>query len=146
MGSAHCFLHRTREERDSKGVKKSKTSGGVFPQNNARTTDTMLTEGSAVKLNDGLTGNVLSCKDVPVAEFENATNGDETTEKVENSLSLSKKRCTLEEEKGQPIELRTPKIPKIRKTVRGWFRGTPFRSPLQGGLKGLGAGGGGTKV
>ena len=30
---------------------------------------------------------------------------------------------------------------------RGWFRGTPFRSPLQGGLKGLGArGGGGTKV
>ena len=22
---------------------------------------------------------------------------------------------------------------------RGWFRGTPFRSPLQGGLKGLGA-------
>ena len=26
---------------------------------------------------------------------------------------------------------------------RGWFRGTPFRSPLQGGLKGLGARGGG---
>ena len=25
----------------------------------------------------------------------------------------------------------------------GWFRGTPFRSPLQGGLKGLGARGGG---
>ena len=25
----------------------------------------------------------------------------------------------------------------------GWFRGTPFRSPLQGGLKGLGAKGGG---
>ena len=24
----------------------------------------------------------------------------------------------------------------------GWFRGTPFRSPLQGGLKGLGARGG----
>ena len=27
--------------------------------------------------------------------------------------------------------------------IRGWFRGTPFRSPLQGGLKGLGARGGG---
>ena len=67
----------------------------------------------------GLTGNVLSYKDVPVAEFENATNGDETKEKVENSLSLSKKRCTLEEEKGQPIEPRTPEIPKIRKTVPG---------------------------
>ena len=26
--------------------------------------------------------------------------------------------------------------------TRGWFRGTPFRSPLQGGLKGLGARGG----
>ena len=26
---------------------------------------------------------------------------------------------------------------------RGWFRGPPFRSPLQGGLKGLGARGGG---
>ena len=26
---------------------------------------------------------------------------------------------------------------------RGWFRGAPFRSPLQGGLKGLGARGGG---
>ena len=25
----------------------------------------------------------------------------------------------------------------------GWFRGTPFRSPLQGSLKGLGARGGG---
>ena len=25
----------------------------------------------------------------------------------------------------------------------GWFRSTPFRSPLQGGLKGLGARGGG---
>ena len=25
----------------------------------------------------------------------------------------------------------------------GWFRGTPFRSPLQGGLKGVGARGGG---
>ena len=27
--------------------------------------------------------------------------------------------------------------------IGGWFRGTPFRSPLQGGLKGLGARGGG---
>ena len=27
----------------------------------------------------------------------------------------------------------------------GWFRGTPFRSPLQGGLKGLGARGGGRR-
>ena len=30
-----------------------------------------------------------------------------------------------------------------RQKKRGWFRGTPFRSPLQGGLKGLGARGGG---
>ena len=28
---------------------------------------------------------------------------------------------------------------QLRKELRGWFRGTPFRSPLQGGLKGLGA-------
>ena len=28
----------------------------------------------------------------------------------------------------------------------GWFRGTPFRSPLQGGLKGLGGGDEGLKV
>ena len=31
----------------------------------------------------------------------------------------------------------------IDRISRGWFRGTPFRSPLQGGLKGLGARGGG---
>ena len=67
----------------------------------------------------GLTGNVCSDKDAQVAEFENAATGDETKEKVENSLSLSKKRRTLEEEKGQPIEPRSPEIPKIRKTVPG---------------------------
>ena len=34
-------------------------------------------------------------------------------------------------------------VQKHAKATGGWFRGTPFRSPLQGGLKGLGARGGG---
>ena len=37
----------------------------------------------------------------------------------------------------------TTAILKDHNFKRGWFRGTPFRSPLQGGLKGLGARGGG---
>jgi len=55
VGSAHCFSVggiRTREERDGKGVKKSKTLSGVFPQNNAGATNSMFTEGPAIKLND----------------------------------------------------------------------------------------------
>ena len=55
VGSAHCFSIggiRTGEERDGKGVKKSKTLSGVFPQNNAGATNPMFTEGPAIKLND----------------------------------------------------------------------------------------------
>ena len=68
-----------------------------------------------------LTGKVVSDKDAQVAEFENTANGDENKEKGENSFSLSKKRCTLEEEKGQPSEIRSCEIPKIRKTVPGFL-------------------------
>ena len=55
VGRAHCFSIggiRTGEERDGKGVKKSKTLSGVFPQNNAGATNPMFTEGPAIKLND----------------------------------------------------------------------------------------------
>ena len=48
----------------------------------------------------------------------------------------------------QASPLRVSDLVLLHKTLetsddRGWFRGPPFRSPLQGGLKGLG---GGTKV
>ena len=55
VGSAHGFSIggiRAREERDGKGVKKSKTLSGVFPQNNAGATHSMFTEGPAIKLDD----------------------------------------------------------------------------------------------
>ena len=38
---------------------------------------------------------------------------------------------------------KTDEAKAFRRKLWGWFRGTPFRSPLQGGLKGLGARGGG---
>ena len=44
-----------------------------------------------------------------------------------------------------PVERQTV-LQSLGDSGRGWFRGTPFRSPLQGGLKGLGRGGGGAKV
>ena len=43
------------------------------------------------------------------------------------------------------VKLKANTKPRIREPFptkaahMGWFRGTPFRSPLQGGLKGLGA-------
>ena len=55
VSRTNCFSIggiRTREERHCKGVKKSQTLGGVFPQNNSGTTNAMFAEGSAVKLYD----------------------------------------------------------------------------------------------
>ena len=55
VGSAYCFSVggiRTGEKRDGKGVQESKTLSSVFPQDNAGATNSMFTEGPAIKLND----------------------------------------------------------------------------------------------
>ena len=66
-----------------------------------------------------LTGKVVTDQNAKVAEVDNASKSDQYKEISENDLLASKKRGTLKEENGQPVEPRSPEIPRIRKTVPG---------------------------
>jgi len=70
---------------------------------------------AAQDLKDNATG--CSDKDALRTEVENLAEDDQTKGKVENDLSLNKKRCTLEEEGGHLTKPHSPEIPKIRKTA-----------------------------
>ena len=63
----------------------------------------------------------------------------DTPDKVKKKRALSTFPSTNQEYNSSPPLFSFP----LGWNQGGWFRGTPFRSPLQGGLKGLGARGGG---